>query len=283
MTSKPVFVAALTLAFAGAASAQDIFTTRDYRQDRALWSSPAYYRGNTIRAMADMAEQTQTYGQQGPGTDEIPVVTPYAFKTSEEHFQAWLRAANGGTKHTLATLPNWDGQWRGNEGWLSGERTQASTLAAALTPQYREYFVQQEKAEAEGRNFWPAAFCLPRGFIEAFVSTPKEFIIRPNTVYILGATYTENPLRWVYTDGSGHAPEDKQFPKWHGESIAFWDNDALVIHTNQIRRWKTARRFEWSDNMTAVERYRRIGDTIEGEMTLYDTEAFVQPLHVKLT
>jgi hypothetical protein len=39
--------------------------------------------------------------------------------------------------------------------------------------------------------------------------------------------------------------------------------------------------FEWSDQMTAVERYERVGDTINGEVTLYDPIAFLRPLHAK--
>jgi hypothetical protein len=30
-----------------------------------------------------------------------------------------------------------------------------------------------------------------------------------------------------------------------------------------------------------VERYRRVGDVMEGEITLYDPEAFAAPLHAK--
>jgi hypothetical protein len=79
-----------------------------------------------------------------------------------------------------------------------------------------------------------------------------------------------------------HASEDLQSPQWQGESIGFWDGNALVIHTNQIRQWNaTHSMFEWSDQMTAVERYERVGDTINGEVTLYDPIAFLRPLHAK--
>ncbi len=270
----------IALACAAPATAQDIFTTKNYRQDRALWTNPAYYRNNTVRALVDMAEMTDTLGKQGTGADG-KITTPYPYKTSQEHYDAWLKAANGGTKHTLATLPDWDGRWRANQGWLDGTKTQASTVAAALTPQFQEYFVQQEKAEIEGRGFWPAAFCLPRGFGETIGSSPKEFAIRPDVIYMLGATYTETPVRWVYMN-TNHTAEAKQFAKWHGESIGFWDGDSLVIHTNQIRQWKLVRMFEWSDQMSTVERYRRVGDRIEGEIIFYDPVAFRQPLHAKL-
>ena len=117
----------IALACAAPATAQDIFTTKNYRQDRALWTNPAYYRNNTVRALVDMAEMTDTLGKQGTGADG-KITTPYPYKTSQEHYDAWLKAANGGTKHTLATLPDWDGRWRANQGkrcrWLLVYRAQ---------------------------------------------------------------------------------------------------------------------------------------------------------------
>src|SRR5919109_54757 len=73
----------------------------------------------------------------------------------------------------------------------------------------------------------------------------------------------------------GHSPKDAEFAKWHGESIGFWNGDALIIHTNQIRGWKGGVS-EFSDNLEIVERYRRVGNRIEGEITLYDSEVFVR-------
>jgi hypothetical protein len=88
----------------------------------------------------------------------------------------------------------------------------------------------------------------------------------------------------VHTDGAGHQPQDKQFARWGGESIGFWDGAALIVHTNQIRAWNGGHSmFEWSDKLMTVERYERVGDSIQGEITLYDPVAFVSPLHARLT
>jgi hypothetical protein len=51
-----------------------------------------------------------------------------------------------------------------------------------------------------------------------------------------------NPLPEYWTelhsldlhDGSGHSSKEAEFPKWHGESVGFWDGDTLIIHTNQV-------------------------------------------------
>ncbi|MGY9105031.1 MAG: hypothetical protein ACKVG0_00485 [Alphaproteobacteria bacterium] len=260
--------------------AQTLYSTEDYRQDSELWPVPAYYRNNTVRQTRDMIEH-ERYGEEGSGVDLFELQSPYPYTNSEEHYQAWLTDADGGTAHTLETLPDWNGRWDGDEAWLGGDDIQVSTIVAALTPQYQEYFVQQVKAESEGRHFWPASFCLPRGFIESVVSNPKEFVLRPERVWVVGDTYTENLVRWIYTDEE-HASEDFQFSQWHGESIGFWDGDALVIHTNQIRAWKGPV-IEWSDELSTVERYERVGDAIVGEITFYDPIAFAMPIHVRFS
>ncbi|MBI4886304.1 MAG: hypothetical protein HY824_04375 [Acidobacteria bacterium] len=277
-----VLCLSLVAALAAQAPQTTLFTTRDYRQDRERWTDPAYYLYNTARQLTDMQVDNR-FGQKGSGADKYRIRSPYPFTTSREHYEAWLKKADGGTKHALATLPDWDGVWSGTATWLDSNDVQASTIAAALTPRYREYYVQQVKAEAEGRHWWAAAFCLPDGFIRGLSRTPQQFVIRPTQVLMLTDQLVATQVRWVYTDGSGHTPEDKQFPQWQGESIGFWDGAELVVHTNQIRAWNaTHSLFEWSDQMTAVERYERIGNEIVGEVTLYDPEAFLYPLHARL-
>ena len=259
-----------------------LFTSPDYRQDKERWTDPAYFLHNTARELSDMQVDNR-FGQKGSGADKHDIKSPYPFKTSWEHYQAWLTRAKGGTKHTLTTLPDWDGTWRAGATWFNSGDIQASTIAAALTPQYREYYVQQVKAESEGRHWWAASFCLPDGFIRDLWRSPKQFIVRPSQVITLADTLVAIQVRWIDTDGRGHRPENQQYPQWLGESIGFWDGNALVVHTNQIRQWTaTHAMIEWSNQMTAVERYERVGNEIVGEITLYDPEAFLHPLHARI-
>jgi hypothetical protein len=258
-----------------------LFSSQDYRQDRDRWTDPAYYLFNSARELTDMQVDNR-YGQRGKGEDAFQIKSPYPFKDSAEHYQAWLQKANGGTKHSLAALPDWDGMWEAGPTWLDSRRVQASTIAAALTPTYREYYVQQVKAEAEGRHWWAASFCLPDGYIRG-LTRAEQFVVRPTQVLILSDMLVATQVRWIFTD-RGHRAAEKQFPQWQGESIGFWDGDALVVHTNQIRQWTaTHSLFEWSDQLTVVERYQRVGDELRSDITLYDPVAFLYPLHATIS
>ena len=112
-----VVLAGLSLSVPAAAQTT-IFNTTDFRQDRALWTNPAYYLNNTpgqLRGMAIGIESYQNSGQVGsarpyesegtgqPGATNL--TSPYPYTSAWEHYQAWLTEADGGTEHTKDTIP----------------------------------------------------------------------------------------------------------------------------------------------------------------------------------
>ncbi|HEY4264322.1 MAG TPA: hypothetical protein VGM72_03325 [Micropepsaceae bacterium] len=275
-----------------AAEQTTIFNTKDFHQDRTLWSDPAYYKNNTAGQLRGMAigivpyENTgqvgssRVYNTEGTGkAGAANLGSPYPFKTAKEHYEAWLKDAHGGIKHTKATIPDWSGHWNGGGGGFGGGGSPASDVVKLLTPKYQEYLVQELKAATEGRIWSANAFCLPNGFFPTLAAS--EFIATPDRVWTLTEGNGWNGIRWIYTDGSGHTPEDLQFPKWAGESIGFWNGDTLIVYTNQMKAWKGGLE-EYTDNLETVEKYRRVGDQIQGEITLYDPEVLVKPVTSRL-
>lgn len=276
-------IAALVTALpmVSSAMAQDMFTTEDFHQDRELWGDPDYYRNNTVTELRFM-QVNERYGEAGSGEETRELKTPYSYTSASEHYLALLGAADGGTEHTIETMPDWDGRWETDSGWLGGGGILPSTLVPVMTSEYQEYFVQAQKAAAEGRDWWASAFCLPGDYFSVFYRGPNEFILRPHQVVILSEDNVTHRIRWIHTDDSGHIREEFRFPRWHGESIGFWSGDTLVVHTNQIRGWKGPT-LEYSDQMETVERYERDGDVIRGEVTIYDPVAFTGPLHANVS
>ena len=153
-------------------------------------------------------------------------------------------------RHTLATLPNWDGVWNAGRSWLDSSDIQASTVATALTPRNTaSTYVQQVKAEAEGRHWWAAAFCLPDGFIRGISRGPQQFITRPDQVLMLTDTLVSTQVRWVHTDGKGTGRTTSSSRSgWASQSVLGWHsarhphqpNQAMERHALAVRVERSA-------------------------------------------
>src|SRR5438552_17902108 len=101
MTSRHSVAALFAgLLLAGQASAQTtIFNTKNFHDDRELWTNPAYYLNNTVGQLRGMAidfdsggkgsgqEATaRAYGSAGTGpVGAVDLASPYPYKTASEH------------------------------------------------------------------------------------------------------------------------------------------------------------------------------------------------------
>jgi hypothetical protein len=201
--------------------------------------------------------------------------SPYPFTSAEEQWTAWLKAANGGTRHTRATLPDWSGDWTGGPGYPDAL---VRDFWTAVSDSYRPRYEQVLQAELEGRHWWPADNCRPNGFVRSGWSI-RYFMTDP-TMVVLSFVDPLNQDRYVFTDGRGFLPEQNAVPQWMGESQGFWDGDELVIWTRNIIQNSGGHGLpEHSDKLQLIERYKRIGNEILTDVTWYDPVAFAYPWH----
>src|SRR5690606_28450712 len=74
--------------------------------------------------------------------------------------------------------------------------------------------------------------------------------------------------------------------RWYGETIGFWDGEALITWTSNVQGWTTHNAFEHSSKMQSVEIYTPNKDangTVTGvhhEAIFYDPEALVEPVRM---
>jgi hypothetical protein len=75
-------------------------------------------------------------------------------------------------------------------------------------------------------------------------------------------------------------------PQWLGETIGFWDGDALITWTSNVQGWISHGGFEFSSRLQSIEIYtpRRDGSGaligVKQEVVLYDPDAFVEPVRI---
>jgi hypothetical protein len=75
-------------------------------------------------------------------------------------------------------------------------------------------------------------------------------------------------------------------PRWYGETIGFWDHDALITWTSNIQGWSAHGAFEFSNKMQTIEIYTPVRDAkgnitaLNHEAVFYDPEALVEPIRI---
>ena len=290
----------------------DIFSTSDFYADEALWMDPRYYRCNSSVGLeqiwgayeypliGDDPPRTAAWGYCDRDYPREEMVSPYAFSSAAEHYAALLEEARergGPTVYTQATLPDWNGRYLRDRDkratWFHGAVMQIPTYLSLLTPEYQKRFVQQMyHYSGDNAAQWPGSYCWPEGFMRRLaqyggarvnlVMTPELILDIRNAAKTL---ITQIHIGREF-DMSGAVPRlGPDVPQWFGDTIGFWDGDALITWTSNIQAWISHGAHEFSGRLQSIEIYTPMteGDSFVGfrhEVILYDDEVFVQPVRI---
>ncbi len=262
--------------------------------------------GGFAPVAGDHPPRTAAWGYCDRDYPRAAIVSPYPFKTAQEHYEALLaetRRRGGPTRHSYATVPgDWTGQYYppdlfGN--WYGARlASQVSTILSLLTLEYQTRLVQDlyHQGNTNVPQF-PAAYCWPEGFMRRWhgfgVSSVHQVMVTPELVQI----ETSNARNFVTSihvgsefDLSGAVPHlGVDVPRWYGETIGFWDGDVLITWTSNIQPWTVHGAFEFSGKMQSIEIYTPRRDAtgkitqFTHEAVLYDPEALVEPIRIVRT
>ena len=140
---------------------------------------------------------------------------------------------------------------------------------------------------------WPGSYCWPEGFMRRFaqygggevslVMTPELILDMRNAAKTL---ITQIHIGREF-DESGVVPRlGPDVPQWFGETIGFWDGDALITWTSNIQGWISHGGFEFSNKLQSIEIYTPRKDAsgalvgLKQEIVLYDEEALAEPVRI---
>ncbi len=201
-------------------------------------------------------------------------------------YEALSEQASGGQSLTWRNMPDWSGLW---VRWTPGgnafdlQRSPGALTSANLRPETAARHEAAVREANEGILYDEAlSQCGPPGF-PRWMGIPflREFIVRPEQTWL--SSETVNNVRRIYTDGRGHPPEIERYPLFYGDSIGFWDEGRLIIHTNQLRASTYARAHpEHSEQTETVEIWRKVADDrILADMWVYDSVNLLEPWYVQ--
>jgi hypothetical protein len=225
----------------------------------------------------------------GYGPPLLVVPPEQEFASSDAHYAWLLEQAGGGTKHTLTSVPRWDGLWEtaGNthmdsfiDGGMIGGTVREGVLTPAYEAAYKERWRQQQE-EGQVRydrltSCEPAG--LPRWLLEPYT---HEFVNLPQESYLINDF--ANAIRRIYI-----GQEHKNLygtHSWMGDTVGFWDGNKLVTHTKYLlpadfTRWSPMTSNQFEDvEIWELKQYPDGIERLEVQVSFYDSFAFVKPVH----
>ncbi|HMB73447.1 MAG TPA: hypothetical protein VKQ06_07735, partial [Gammaproteobacteria bacterium] len=245
----------------------------------------------TLCAAALLLAGPGAYAQFGAGygpplENEPP---PREFATSAEHYAWLLEQADGGTQHTIESVPRWDGLWvtAGNthmDAFVDAPGFTGKVREGVLTPAYEEAYKERwrEQTELGEVQYDRLTHCEPQGYPRILLEPyTHEFIALPDMFYQINDF--ASAVRRVYI-GEEHS-ELLGTHSWFGDIIGHWDGDKLVTHTVDLlpadfTRWApmTSNQFE-SVEIWELKEYPDGSERLEVQVTFYDSFAFQKPVH----
>ena len=136
----------------------------------------------------------------------------------------------------------------------------------------------------------PDAQCMPMGFLQFHQQPQPRMIIQTEKMILI--EYEANyGVRHIYMDGRALPPQGEPQPWWYGYSVGHWEDDDLVVETNNLRgaedspydAWLDVNGSPYSREAKITERFRRpTFGHLQIDFTIEDPKAYTRPWTVRI-
>jgi len=107
----------------------------------------------------------------------------------------------------------------------------------------------------------------------------------PKQAVFLYADLTGNQWRVIPLDGRPHGADPEAEATYNGDSVGRWEGDTLVVDVTRLTddTWLEDNGMFHSNKLHVTERLRRVGDTIQYQMSAEDPEVLQKPWTISRT
>jgi len=212
-----------------------------------------------------------------------PLTAQTAAPTTQKNFLPIGRPANV----SPSAVPDLSGDWAlaaigqslsaaDTPGRMRGKEQDIEYLPWALAKTMSEVPPTGPDAQFERTTDPNMHYCEPPGVARIYNFPAKtRFVQTPEAVYLV---HEVGPLVRIVWLNRQH-PEDPD-PQYWGDSIGWYENgDTLVVDSIGFndRTWLDQVGHPHTDRLHFIERYKKVGDTVELEMTVDDPGAYAKP------
>jgi hypothetical protein len=222
------------------------------------------------------------WGGGGGGNAEVSVRLPDGTQQKFENYAAYDEAMARGKLDPKAVLVGRNTNYRHGNNDYSGKDEALMWRYFANPPLYKpEHWEKVQYNDGHGNtedlSLW---MCLPGGIPR--IGPPSRIVQTPTDIVMLynGANFL-NGYDWrvVPTDGRSHHPVYSKDQTYMGDSIGHWEGDTLVV---DIVGFNDSTWLGWpgwihSADMRVVEKFRREGNQLHYDVTVYDPEMLLEP------
>jgi len=145
-------------------------------------------------------------------------------------------------------------------------------------PEYKPQFVAKVKSLYDNQvKEDQTLHCIAPGVPR--VGPPHQIVQTANQAIFLYADNTGNQWRVIPLDGRPHSTDPETAATYNGDSVGHWEGDTLVVDVTRLtdETWLGDNGLLHSRKLHVTERLRRVGDTIQYQVTSDDPEVLQKP------
>jgi len=145
-------------------------------------------------------------------------------------------------------------------------------------PDYKPEFVAKVKYLSDNQVKTDLTLhCMPPGVPR--IGPPHQIVETAKQVVFLYADSTGNRFRVIPTDGRGHSTDPDEESMYDGDSVGHWDGDTLIVDVVKLPSdtWLGDNGLFHTSKLHVIEKFHRVGDTIEYTMIADDPSVLAKP------